>query len=107
MVELTLATIAEKLDTLLAQSQQPEPRFLTVDAAAAYCSLSPESIRRLLSAGKLTKLHPVRGRVTIDRRELDSYVLTATGTLRRGRGSSVINPQAGVRGNARPGNPKP
>jgi excisionase family DNA binding protein len=81
-------TVEAKLDAvLLAIRQQSEvPRFLSVERAATYTSLSPESIRRLLAAGKLTALRPVRGRVLIDRQQLESYVLAADTRTRTGRG---------------------
>jgi hypothetical protein len=61
-------------------------RFLSVAAASEYSSLSAKSIRRLLAAGKLTTLRPVRGRVVIDRNELDALVLGSGVTVRQGRG---------------------
>ena len=83
-----LAEIRDLLATLV--EQRPEagdvPRFLSVERAAAHCDLSPESIRRLLSAGKLTALRPVKGRVLVDRVQLESYVAGSVETLRRGRG---------------------
>jgi excisionase family DNA binding protein len=72
--------VAERLAAGAAQ------RYLTVRAAAAYSSLSEDSIRSLLVSGKLTALRPVAGRVLIDRRELDALLLSSTGRPRRGRG---------------------
>jgi excisionase family DNA binding protein len=63
-----------------------ERRFLTVADAAVYTGLSQESIRRLLARGRLHALRPVRGRVLIDRHELEALVLTSTATPRTGRG---------------------
>ncbi|MHB1038397.1 MAG: helix-turn-helix domain-containing protein [Pirellulales bacterium] len=82
----TLESIAARLDDLLARAGEPAPRFVGVEEAARYASLSPESIRRLLSSGALTPLRPVRGRVLVDRAELEQFVLTSTGSIRRGRG---------------------
>jgi excisionase family DNA binding protein len=63
------------------------PRYLGVDAAGTYSSLSAKSIRRLLSAGKLHAYRPVRGRVLIDREELDAFILSSGAQkLRIGRG---------------------
>jgi excisionase family DNA binding protein len=62
------------------------PAWLTVDGSATYASLSTKSIRRLISSGKLTAHRPVRGRVLIDRDELDSVIRSSTQQLRRGRG---------------------
>jgi excisionase family DNA binding protein len=63
-----------------------ERRYLSVEEAARYSSLSPESVRRLLAAGKLTPLRPVRGRIVIDRRQLDALVLGSTRRPTGGRG---------------------
>lgn len=84
----TIEALAEKLDAVLLAVKQPvdAPRFLSVERAADYCSLSVESIRRLLASGKLTPLHPVRGRVVLDRNQLDAYVLGADSRPRTGRG---------------------
>ncbi|MHB1036811.1 MAG: hypothetical protein ACYC35_16270 [Pirellulales bacterium] len=82
----TLESIAARLDDLLARAGEPAPRFVGVEEAARYASLSPESIRRLLSSGALTALRPVRGRVLVDRIELENLVLNSTNSLRRGRG---------------------
>jgi hypothetical protein len=65
------------------------PRFFSVERAAAHSDLSPESIRRLLNAGKLTALRPVRGRVLVDRVQLESYIAGSAQTLRRGRGRRI------------------
>jgi hypothetical protein len=83
-----LGEIRNLLAALVERQHVPEvdARFLDVQSAARFTSLSPESIRRLLSAGKLTPLRPVRGRVLIDRLQLESYVAGSVQTLRRGRG---------------------
>jgi hypothetical protein len=62
------------------------PRWLSIERAADYCSLSPCSIRRLLAAGKLTPHRPVRGRIVIDRLQLDALVAGSTASIRVGRG---------------------
>lgn len=61
-------------------------RFLTIDAAATHSGLSPESIRRMISSGKLTPLRPVKGRVLLDRLELESVVRSSDSRPRTGRG---------------------
>ena len=81
----TIADVAAKLDAILSREEQ-WPRFLSVDRAADYCSLSPVSIRRLISAGKLAPLRPVKGRIVIDRVALESLVLGNNQKPRRGRG---------------------
>jgi hypothetical protein len=66
---------------------QTWPRWLSVEAAARYCSLSPKSIRNLVTNGTLTPSRAVRGRVLIDRLQLDAALSSACGArLRRGRG---------------------
>src|SRR5690606_20223811 len=84
----TLAELRDLLAALVAANAAKvvDARFLDVESAAAFTSLSADSIRRLLSAGKLTALRPVKGRVVIDREQLVSLVLNSTTSLRRGRG---------------------
>ena len=91
-MEGTQTDILERLDSFLAKAEQPAPlapRFLDVTSAARYTSLSPASIRRLLSAGTLTALRPLRGKVLIDRQQLDTVILSATSTTRTGRGRTA------------------
>ena len=80
---------------VLESADARERRFFGIGGAATYASLSKESIRRLLAAGKLTALRPVRGRVVIDRRELDAFILGAANQPRRGRGMSRSKNQQG------------
>ena len=77
--------LSEKIDRLI-ESPTVAPRWLTIATAAVYCDLSEDSIRRLISSGKLAGHRPVKGRVLIDRGELDSFVSTATTVPRKGRG---------------------
>ena len=86
MSDVILADIAAKLDALIARDVQSSVRWLDVEGAAAYCSLSTKSIRRLVSSGKLTPRRPVRGKILLDRQEIDAVVASATGSLRKGRG---------------------
>jgi excisionase family DNA binding protein len=81
---LDLDAIAEALAEKLAGVAVK--RYLSVAEAAAYSSLSPDSVRTLLTSGKLTALRPVPGRVLIDRRQLDSLILGSTRTPRQRRG---------------------
>ena len=61
-------------------------RWLSVASAAEYSDLSTESVRRLIASGKLAAHRPVRGKILIDRLQLDSLIAASTGRLRRGRG---------------------
>jgi len=74
---------ADELNELL---KRVEKRWLAVEDAAKYSSLSVESIRRMLSSGRLTAHRPVRGRVIVDRSELDAVIRSSTGPSHRGRG---------------------
>ena len=78
--------LLNELRSLVPKSQFSQKRFLTVKHSAEYSDLSEESLRRLLAAKKLTALRPVRGRVLIDREELDAYIRSCKGTPRKGRG---------------------
>lgn len=82
------ASLHVKLDKVLAQVSVASPRFQGVSPAAKYSGLSPASIRRLISTGKLTGLRPVRGRVVVDLRELDALLLSSTAKPRKSRGST-------------------
>lgn len=83
---VTMADLAARLDALTVAVAAPPTRWLSVASAATYADLSVESIRRLISASKLTAHRPVRGKILVDRVELDSYISGATATPRRGRG---------------------
>jgi excisionase family DNA binding protein len=84
-----LADVLARLDAIAArldQPTQPEARYLSVEGSATYSSISTDSVRRLLSAGKLRALRPVRGRIVIDRSELDALILSSDQKPRKGRG---------------------
>jgi excisionase family DNA binding protein len=83
---VTLESLSAQVAELAARLDAPAPRFLTVDSAARHCDVSADTIRRLLSSGKLTALRPVKGRIVIDRNELDDVVLSSNSRPRRGRG---------------------
>ncbi|MBC7854565.1 MAG: helix-turn-helix domain-containing protein [Pirellulaceae bacterium] len=61
-------------------------RYLNIPTAATYVGLSVKSVRRLIDAGKLGGHRPVRGRILIDRIELEQLVATATQVPSVGRG---------------------
>lgn len=81
----TLKAIAERLDALLERTPQ---RFLSLASAARYCDLSEDSLRRLIERRDLTAHRPVRGKILIDRMQLDALILGAAGEVRGSRGSS-------------------
>jgi excisionase family DNA binding protein len=85
---LDIDTLADAVSERLAEGQVAvvTPRYFGVREAALYAGLSEDSIRSMLSSGKLTALRPVCGRVVIDRRELDAAIQASTGRTRRRRG---------------------
>lgn len=80
------AEIVSLLREIADRLSAPPKRWLSIAAAADYASLSRDSIRYLLDSGKLAARRPVRGRVVIDRLELDSLIDGATSTPRHRRG---------------------
>ena len=78
-----VAVARADLETIIARAGK---RWLSVEEAVPYSSLGPTALRGLLAAGKLTAHRPVRGRVVIDRLELDAYIASSTSTPRTGRG---------------------
>lgn len=83
IAELT-SVVRELADRVEAQTW---PRWLTVDIAARYSSLSVKSIRNLVSAGRLNASRAVRGRLLIERQELDAVLAAGFGQQpRKGRG---------------------
>jgi excisionase family DNA binding protein len=80
IAEAVVIKLVERLGELAQQ------RYLTVAHAARYADLSSDTIRSLISSGRLTGLRPVRGRVLIDRRELDALLASCTRAPRTGRG---------------------
>lgn len=80
---VTLADLLADLQRILAARDR---QWFTVSGAADYSSLSAESIRRLLSSGKLTAHRPCKGRILISRDELDGLIRTSTVQPRVGRG---------------------
>lgn len=61
-------------------------RWVGIHGAADYIDHSVETVRRLISAGKITAYRVVRGKILIDINELDNLVLTSTSRPRRSRG---------------------
>jgi excisionase family DNA binding protein len=84
----TLDALADALADRLTErlNGAPTQRYLSVADAARYSGLSADSIRNLLSSNKLTALRPVKGRVLIDRQELEALIRSSTTRPRRGRG---------------------
>lgn len=89
MIRDRLDQFEQALQTLLERTATAPtwPRFLDLETAATYTSLSVKSLRRMISRGDLQPCRPVRGKVLLDRTELDAVILGTKGTtLRRGRG---------------------
>jgi excisionase family DNA binding protein len=88
---LDLDALADRLADRLARrlggrSEAPPQRYLSVAQAAQYAGLSSDSVRALLSGGRLTALRPVAGRVLVDKRQLDALMSASTARPRRRRG---------------------
>ena len=81
-----LEAIEALLQQVLERLTPDDRRFLNVEGAAAYSSMSPKSIRRMLEAAQLRCYRPRPGLVLLDRRELDAAILAATKRPARGRG---------------------
>lgn len=74
----------------LAELNGPPQRWLTISSAARYADLSENSIRRMISAGKLDAHRVVRGRILIDRQQLDAHIASTAGKqIRNGRGCAL------------------
>ena len=71
-VDFRLERIESKLDAIATMPR--DVRWLSVDSAANYSSLSTRSIRRLLASRQLKPYKPVKGKIVIDRRELDTFI---------------------------------
>jgi len=84
-----LDAIAARLDALVEGGALGPPRFLTIGSAARHVDLSADSIRRLIEGGRLRAYRPVRGRVVVDRQELQDLILSSTTRPRNGRGHAV------------------
>ena len=64
--------------------------WLSIDEAAEYANLSPATIRRMLQAGKLTAHDPCegkgrRGKILIDRHQLDAVIRASKAPIRKRR----------------------
>jgi hypothetical protein len=83
---ITLEILAQRIDTVLAQISAPLPRFFSVKHAAVYIDSSEDSIRGLIAANKLTPLRAIRGKILLDKNELDALILGSDQRPRKGRG---------------------
>lgn len=77
--------VSAQLDRLT-EAPRLTPEWLGVSDAAIYSGLSEETLRKLGASGKIVLRRPVRGRVLINRRELDNYIRSSTAQPRTGRG---------------------
>ena len=64
-------------------------RFLSLKLAASYVDLSVKTLRNFIAAGKLTPRRPCKGKILLDRIELESLVSGSTATPRKGRGRAI------------------
>jgi excisionase family DNA binding protein len=76
----------ETVVALTAMPPPPLPRWLTTDGAAAYSTMSRNSIRRMIEMGALRAHRPRPGRILIDRHELDAAIQASADGPRSGRG---------------------
>ena len=83
-----LAALTAAVRELTARiDSQGWPRWLSVACAVRYCSISEKSVRNLVVSGKLTPSRAVRGKVLIDKQQLDAALHAERGKkLRKGRG---------------------
>lgn len=84
-----LSAIVRKLDELLELARRTNRRFVSIPDAAAHTGLSTTSIRRLIASGKLSPLRPVRGKIVLDLRQLESVVSNAREVPKTSRGRSA------------------
>lgn len=74
---------------------QTWPRWLSVSQAAVYASLGEKSIRNLISSNVIVPSRTVRGKLLIDRMQLDAALLAGCGRqLRSGRGIRPADQQS-------------
>jgi excisionase family DNA binding protein len=73
----------ERIEVLLSAQTR---RWLSIDEAADYAGLSSKTVRRMIRAGQLSAHRPARGKILIDREELDAVIRQSKGAIRGGRG---------------------
>jgi hypothetical protein len=80
--------LAVDLRSLIERMESQQwPRWLSVSQAARYASLGEKSIRNLIAAAVIVPSRTVRGKLLIDRMQLDAALLSGCGReLRSGRG---------------------
>ena len=86
--DISLALVLQKLDALIERAAVPK-RFLSIAHAAEYADLSEDSVRRMIERGDLVAHRPVRGRILVDRQQLDQVILSSTNAPLNGRGMSA------------------
>lgn len=87
MPEPTLADLMARVDALHARLDSGPAGYLSAEAAATYCGCSLRTIRRALSRGDLTPVHPARGLARISRADVDRWLASTVGRrIRKGRG---------------------
>lgn len=79
-----LAAVAELREELRARPS----RWMSVGEMARETGLGVRTIRAMLAAGRLTAYRPARGRVLLDRAEVEAYIRGTTARPRRGRGTA-------------------
>lgn len=82
----TDATAVITRDALAELLAKATARWQALNSASSYSGLSVPTLRRMLASGLLTAYRPVKGRVLIDRFQLDNLISSSTATPRKGRG---------------------
>jgi hypothetical protein len=92
-VEEKLSQILQAVEATHAGGKAPwSAPWLSIEDAAMYSSTSPKSIRRLLSAGRLTPHRFTNGRILVSRAQIDSLIKSgANKRSPRGRKARVSN----------------
>ncbi len=83
-LEIISAQIAELAKRVEAGAVQP--RFFGLQGAERYAGLSVKSLRRLIATGDIVPLRPIKGKLLIDKVQLDAVILSSTLEPRKGRG---------------------
>ena len=77
----TLSVLLDEVRALragLASDRHIWPRWMDLETASTYCSLSVKSLRRSIASGRIKAHKLVPGKLLLDRRELDAVIQAMT-----------------------------